>query len=262
MTKIQSNLFNTDIKGTEPSCPLYRGVRIIEVGNVWFLAFLGPNKLSAIERCLYYRGVCKERLDCTWHQTMHLILEILVKIIYCLSQNTKQVELFSGYFLAKRTTSEKTIRKLFWLKSVPGAKLQLLNFGGKGVNFQDVWFEMRHCLLYFYVLLLLLPTFFHFSTLFVSYFCWAFTRLHFRGKSFPEDHEITFKEVSHRWVVGQNIHHSSFLVFLACFSISESYWCGYGLKDLFALHKLENILTHARQIKILPRVNIFHKTRN
>ena len=32
-------------------CPLYRGVRIIEVGNVWFLAFLGPNELSVIERC-------------------------------------------------------------------------------------------------------------------------------------------------------------------------------------------------------------------
>ena len=30
---IQSNLFNTDTKGTEPE-PLYRGVRIIEVGNV------------------------------------------------------------------------------------------------------------------------------------------------------------------------------------------------------------------------------------
>ena len=35
----------------------------IEVGNVSFLAFLGPNKLSVIERCLYYTGVRKERLD-------------------------------------------------------------------------------------------------------------------------------------------------------------------------------------------------------
>ena len=42
-------------------CPLYRGVRIIEVENVWFLAFLGPNELSVIERCPYYS---KERLDC------------------------------------------------------------------------------------------------------------------------------------------------------------------------------------------------------
>ena len=48
-----------------PKCPLYRGVRIIEVGNVWFLAFLGPNELSVIERCPCYRGVRKERLDCT-----------------------------------------------------------------------------------------------------------------------------------------------------------------------------------------------------
>ena len=33
-----------------------------EVGKVWFLAFLGPNDLSIIERCPYHRGVCKERL--------------------------------------------------------------------------------------------------------------------------------------------------------------------------------------------------------
>ena len=45
-------------------CPLYRGVRIIEVGNVGFLEFLGPNELSVIERCPYYRGFRKERLDC------------------------------------------------------------------------------------------------------------------------------------------------------------------------------------------------------
>ena len=29
------------------------------------MAFLGPNELSVIERCPYYRGVRKERLDCT-----------------------------------------------------------------------------------------------------------------------------------------------------------------------------------------------------
>ena len=45
-------------------CPLYRGVRIIEVGNVSFLAFLGLNELSVIDRCPYYRGVRKESLDC------------------------------------------------------------------------------------------------------------------------------------------------------------------------------------------------------
>ena len=45
-------------------CPLYRGVRLIEEGNVWFLAFLGPNELCVIERCPYYRGVRKESLDC------------------------------------------------------------------------------------------------------------------------------------------------------------------------------------------------------
>ena len=32
--------------------------------NVGFLAFLGPNELSVIERCPYYRGVRNERLDC------------------------------------------------------------------------------------------------------------------------------------------------------------------------------------------------------
>ena len=29
-----------------------------------FWHFLGPNELSVIERCPYYRGVRKERLDC------------------------------------------------------------------------------------------------------------------------------------------------------------------------------------------------------
>ena len=42
---VQSNLFNTDTDGTESS------VHIIEVGNVWFLAFLGPKEPSVIERC-------------------------------------------------------------------------------------------------------------------------------------------------------------------------------------------------------------------
>ena len=37
-------------------CPLYRDVGIIVVGNVRFLA---------LERCPYYRGVRKERLDCS-----------------------------------------------------------------------------------------------------------------------------------------------------------------------------------------------------
>ena len=58
--------WSTYASNTKPvvQCPLYRGVRIIEVGNVWFVAFLGPNELSVIERCPYYRGVRKERLDC------------------------------------------------------------------------------------------------------------------------------------------------------------------------------------------------------
>ena len=58
LKRVQSNLSNTDTKGTE-------GVRIIEVGNACFLAFLGPNELSVIERCPLYRGVRNERLDCT-----------------------------------------------------------------------------------------------------------------------------------------------------------------------------------------------------
>ena len=29
-----------------------------------FLAFLGPNKLSVIERCPFYRGACTERFHC------------------------------------------------------------------------------------------------------------------------------------------------------------------------------------------------------
>ena len=57
---IQSNLFNTDAKGTEPSVRfklLYR--------EVYDMVFLGPNELSVIERCPYYRSIGKDRLDCT-----------------------------------------------------------------------------------------------------------------------------------------------------------------------------------------------------
>ena len=39
-----------------------------------FLAFLGPNKLSKIERCPYYRGVGKGRLDCNTFPTNGLCL--------------------------------------------------------------------------------------------------------------------------------------------------------------------------------------------
>ena len=59
---IQSNLFNTDTKGTEPSLRFYRGVHIIELCTIFGIS--GPNELSVMERCPYYRGVCKERLDC------------------------------------------------------------------------------------------------------------------------------------------------------------------------------------------------------
>ena len=31
---------------------------------IFGIYFLGPNRLSVIERCSYYRGVLKERLDC------------------------------------------------------------------------------------------------------------------------------------------------------------------------------------------------------
>ena len=62
-------------------CPLYRGVRIIEVGNVWFLVFLGPNELSVIEKRLFYSGVRKERLDCIYEQ-WHGI-NILIKMLNC-----------------------------------------------------------------------------------------------------------------------------------------------------------------------------------
>ena len=62
---VQSNLFSTDtMQRDRTKCPLYRGVRIIGVGNVGFLAFLGPNELSVIERCSHYRGVRTERFDC------------------------------------------------------------------------------------------------------------------------------------------------------------------------------------------------------
>ena len=63
---MQSNLFNTDTKGTEPIIRFTEvSVFNIEVGKVGFLAFLVPNKLSVIERCPYYRGVSKDRLDCS-----------------------------------------------------------------------------------------------------------------------------------------------------------------------------------------------------
>ena len=60
----QTSLIRTP-KG-QNKCPLYRVVRITEVGYVWFLAFLGPNELSVIKRCPYYRSVRKESLDCNF----------------------------------------------------------------------------------------------------------------------------------------------------------------------------------------------------
>ena len=59
LKRVQSNLSNIYRHQRD------RGVRIIEVGNACFLAFLGPNELSVIERCPFYRGVRNERLDCT-----------------------------------------------------------------------------------------------------------------------------------------------------------------------------------------------------
>ena len=58
----QTSLIWTPKGQNQVSALIYRGVRIIEVGNVWYLAFLGPNDLSARERCPYHRGVRKERL--------------------------------------------------------------------------------------------------------------------------------------------------------------------------------------------------------
>ena len=63
--QVQSNLLNTDTKGTEQSVCFTEVSILIEVGNVWSLAFQGSNKLSIIKRCPYYRGVRKERLDCS-----------------------------------------------------------------------------------------------------------------------------------------------------------------------------------------------------
>ena len=64
---VQSNLFNTDTKGTELSVRFTEvAVLYIEVENVSFLAFLGQNELSVIERGPYYRGVRKERFDCSY----------------------------------------------------------------------------------------------------------------------------------------------------------------------------------------------------
>ena len=37
----------------------------MEVEFAWNLVSLGPSELSTIERCPYYRGVRKERFDCT-----------------------------------------------------------------------------------------------------------------------------------------------------------------------------------------------------
>ena len=62
VTKVKPLLYGHQRDRTK--CPLYRGVRIIEVGNAGFLAFLGPTELFVIESCPYYRGDRKGRLDC------------------------------------------------------------------------------------------------------------------------------------------------------------------------------------------------------
>ena len=41
------------------------------------MAFPGPNELSVIARCQYYRGVLKERLDCSYLGKPEIVMEIM-----------------------------------------------------------------------------------------------------------------------------------------------------------------------------------------
>ena len=72
MTDFTLHVLNTTVEplyyghqGDRNKCPYYRGVRLREVGFIWISVSQGPSELSVIERCLYYRGVRKERFHCS-----------------------------------------------------------------------------------------------------------------------------------------------------------------------------------------------------
>ena len=95
------------------------------------------------------------------------------------------MELFSGHFLAKRIKSKKTIRKLFWLQSVHGAKLQLLKFGEKGQNFK--MFCLKETLPFLFLPFASSPS--HFFSLFcpmlLVFFLLSIYQASFQGENFP-----------------------------------------------------------------------------
>ena len=62
-------------QGDRNKCPYYRGVRFREVGFIWISVSQGPSELSVIERCPYYRRVCKERFHCTCKLDLSLYVE-------------------------------------------------------------------------------------------------------------------------------------------------------------------------------------------
>ena len=76
------------------------------------------------------------------------------------------------------------------------------------------------------------------------FFCWAFSRRHFKGKDFRQAFRILeLHKRKGRWVVEQNFHgsfRSMLHVFLPSSPVSFTELCSlwYGLKDLFTLFTL------------------------
>ena len=176
------------------------------------------------------------------------------------------MELFSGHFQAKRINSENTIRKLFWLQSVPGAKLQLLKFGAKVEKFQDVLFERDTAFSMSTFCFFSFPFFSLFCPFLLVFFLLSIYQASFQRENFPwRSWNITFKEVSYGWVVERNIHYNN-NIFLSYSPVLYFWiiWMHVCFKRSLCLAQVRkiNILTHVGQIKILPRVHIFHKTWN
>ena len=74
------------------------------------MAFLGPNELSVIERCPYYRGVRKERLDCTFKTNSELSKGLFTRKE---GYPFARVTLTSGFFTCRVTLSpESTLQAL------------------------------------------------------------------------------------------------------------------------------------------------------
>ena len=111
----------------------------------------------------------------------HSLLEILPK-----KRVLKLVKWFSGHYRAITSYNlpQTGLQVIHFAAYDPDAKYQLAKFGhAQKAKFRDFGFKSDPAVLTFTFRFLSSLLFFHFSCL-IFFSCWAFSRLHFGGKSF------------------------------------------------------------------------------